>query len=95
MNTRAIIAGCRQHAAHLRLRTQVGAYVDGELTGPQRARVAAHLAACWACSGYAETLRMIKQSLRRVDRERPPRPTSGEAWPSGADAVPPTGDNAS
>lgn len=68
MNTRAIIAGCRRHAAHLRLRSQVGAYVDGELTGARRARVAAHLAVCRVCAGYAETLRMIKESLRRVDR---------------------------
>jgi anti-sigma factor RsiW len=68
VNTRAIIAGGRQHAAHLRLRSQVDAYVDGELSGARRTRVAAHLAVCWVCSGYAETLRMIKQSLRRADR---------------------------
>jgi anti-sigma factor RsiW len=74
VNTRAVIAGCRQQASHLRLRTLVGAYVDGELTGSQRARLAAHLTACWACSGYVETLRMIKQSLRRIDREHPTQP---------------------
>jgi anti-sigma factor RsiW len=49
---------------HVRLQGAVEAYVDGELTPARRAQVAAHLACCWACSGYAQTLRLIKASLR-------------------------------
>ncbi|NUP46349.1 MAG: zf-HC2 domain-containing protein [Catenulispora sp.] len=50
----------------------VGAYLDGELTGADGPRVAAHLAVCWMCSGYAETLRLIKQSLRASPGRTPP-----------------------
>lgn len=64
--------GCRQWADHMQLRAQVGAYLDGELTGARRARVAAHLAVCWACSGYAQALRLIKQSLRSSLLRTPP-----------------------
>ena len=65
MNASHITDGCRQHIRHLRLRGLVGPYVDGELTGSARLAVAAHLAVCWACSGYAETLRLVKHSLSR------------------------------
>lgn len=63
---------CRHLLEHARLRTLVGPYLDGELTGARRARVAAHLAVCWACSGYAETLRLIKHSLRTLPGRTPP-----------------------
>ncbi|MBS2963555.1 zf-HC2 domain-containing protein [Actinocrinis puniceicyclus] len=72
--------GCRQRAEHLRLHALVGAYVDGELTGMRRARVAAHLAVCFACSGYAEALRLIKQSLRSSPHRTPPCP-AGDTRP--------------
>lgn len=55
----------------MRLQRQIGAYLDGELSAVRRARVAAHLAVCWACSGYAEALRLIKQSLRTSPRRAP------------------------
>ena len=58
-------AECREGMRHVRLQGAVDAYVDGELTPARRAQVAAHLAYCWACSGYAQTLRSIKASLRR------------------------------
>jgi anti-sigma factor RsiW len=58
-----IRAQCRELVRHLRLRGKVGAYVDGEL-GPARcAELAAHLVRCWACSGHADTLRLVKHSL--------------------------------
>jgi anti-sigma factor RsiW len=64
--------GCWQWADHMQSRAQVGAYLDGELTGARRARVAAHLAACWACSGYAQALRLVTQSLRTRAHRTPP-----------------------
>lgn len=48
----------------MRLRALVEAYVDGELTGPQRRAVATHLTECWNCSADADTLKLIKHSLR-------------------------------
>ncbi|NGO71360.1 anti-sigma factor family protein [Streptomyces boncukensis] len=68
-------AGYRERLRHLRLRGSVEAYVDGELTGVRRARVAEHLTACRACSGTAEALRLIKRSLRSAP-DRAPEPLS-------------------
>ncbi|UGY94608.1 anti-sigma factor family protein [Streptomyces gobiensis] len=64
-------AACREKIRHLRLRGDVAAYVDGELTGVHRARVAAHLGRCWSCSGDAESLRLIKTSLRNGPQRAP------------------------
>lgn len=61
-------AECREKCRRVRLRGWIEAYVDNQLTGPRRARVAAHLAACWACRGTAETLNLVKHSLRRASR---------------------------
>jgi anti-sigma factor RsiW len=63
--------GCRHGYQHARLRPLLDAYLDGELSRSDRARVAAHLAACFACSGSVETLRLIKQSLRSRPRRTP------------------------
>ncbi|MBV7697381.1 anti-sigma factor [Streptomyces sp. TRM70350] len=64
-------AECQEKYRHVRLRGWIEAYVDNQLTGTRRARVAAHLAACWACSGTAETLHLVKHSLRRAPRRTP------------------------
>jgi anti-sigma factor RsiW len=64
-------AECREGLRHLHLRGSVEAFIDGELTGTHRTRVAAHLARCWTCSGHAETLRLIKHSLRTGPRRAP------------------------
>jgi anti-sigma factor RsiW len=56
----------------MRLHSHVDAYVDGELTGSKRLRMAAHLAACFTCSGTAETLRLIKHSLGTRPQRTPP-----------------------
>ncbi|MEU9245392.1 zf-HC2 domain-containing protein [Streptomyces sp. NPDC048385] len=61
---REIRAQCREQLRHLRLRGSVGAYVDGELAPARHAELAAHLVRCWACSVQAETLRLVKHSLR-------------------------------
>ena len=54
---------------HGRMRHAVEAYLDGELPGQAGAEVARHLTTCWDCNTLAETLRLIKQSLRhRRDR---------------------------
>lgn len=57
---------------HRRLRRQVEAYVDGYVTSPADAAVVrAHLKECWDCSGDADTLRLIKVSLRRLAKTQP------------------------
>lgn len=64
-------AWCREKVRHLRLRGEVDAYADGQLTGAHRARVAAHIAGCWACSGTLLLLQLIKASLRDSPRRHP------------------------
>jgi len=53
------------HLGHLRLRSKVQAYVDGELHGPAAKRVRVHLTQCWWCSGEAQTHRLVRVALRR------------------------------
>lgn len=56
---------------HRRMRRAVGAYVDGELDAADTSAVTAHLDECWGCSGEADTLRLIKRSLRGRSVRRP------------------------
>jgi anti-sigma factor RsiW len=65
VDTTQLLDEGRQHVRHLRLAGLVGAFVDGELTDRDLDEVAEHVANCWACSGYAETVRLVKSSLRR------------------------------
>ncbi|WP_434594055.1 anti-sigma factor family protein [Streptomyces sp. A5-4] len=65
-------AECREKIRHVRLRGDVEAYVDGQLTGAHRVRVAAHIACCWACSGSLQLLRLVKASLRHHPQRTPP-----------------------
>ncbi|WAX77479.1 hypothetical protein [Streptomyces sp. KMM 9044] len=64
-------AECREKLRHVCLRGDVEAYADGQLRGVRRARVAAHVGACWACSGSLELLQLIKASLRRTPQRAP------------------------
>jgi anti-sigma factor RsiW len=57
--------------AHRRMRRAVDAYIDGELDAVEASAVTAHLDECWGCSGEAETLRLIKRSLRARTVRRP------------------------
>lgn len=68
---RQLWAECREKIRHLRLRGDLEAYADGELTGVHRMRVAAHIACCWACSGSLQMLQLIKASLRGSPRRTP------------------------
>jgi anti-sigma factor RsiW len=63
--------GVMLDVVHRRMRRAVGAYLDGELSPPEAAVVAAHLDECWGCSGDAEMLRLIKRSLQRLAARRP------------------------
>ncbi|HYZ99277.1 MAG TPA: zf-HC2 domain-containing protein [Acidimicrobiales bacterium] len=58
-------------AAHRRMRRDVDAYLDGELRPARVAAVEAHLDECWGCNGYADTVRLMKRSLRRLAERRP------------------------
>jgi anti-sigma factor RsiW len=59
------------HTTHRGLRRAVDAYLDGELPSGRAAAVASHLDECWGCSGYADTVRLMKQSLRRPAAREP------------------------
>ena len=59
------------HTAHGRMRRAVDAYIDGELSPARAVTVEVHLDECWACSGYADTVRLMKRSLRRLAQRRP------------------------
>ncbi|MFP3986564.1 zf-HC2 domain-containing protein [Streptomyces sp. E11-3] len=61
---RHVWAECLERVRHLRLRGDLEAYADGELTGARRTRMAAHLDRCWVCSGRLQTLRLVKASIR-------------------------------
>jgi anti-sigma factor RsiW len=57
--------------AHGRMRRAVDAYIDGELPPGRAVVVEVHLDECWGCSGYAESVRLVKRSLRRLAQRRP------------------------
>jgi predicted anti-sigma-YlaC factor YlaD len=57
--------------AHREMRRAVDAYVDGELSRARAVAVELHLDECWGCSAYADTVRLMKRSLRRLAERRP------------------------
>jgi predicted anti-sigma-YlaC factor YlaD len=57
--------------AHGRMRRAIDAYLDGELAPARAMAVEGHLDECWGCSGYADTVRLMKRSLRRLAQRRP------------------------
>ncbi|MGH9229928.1 MAG: zf-HC2 domain-containing protein [Acidimicrobiales bacterium] len=56
---------------HGRMRRAVDAYLDGELPPARAVVVHVHLDECWGCSGYADTVRLMQRSLRRLGQRRP------------------------
>jgi hypothetical protein len=54
------------------MRRAVEAYLDGELQPEAGAQVARHLSICWDCSVIAETLRLLRRSLRHLRDVNPP-----------------------
>lgn len=50
---------------HHKLRSQLEAFVDGELVRDEAELVRAHLRLCWGCSGEVQTLRLLKAALVR------------------------------
>lgn len=59
------------YESHRRWCRVIDAYLDGELAPARMAAVEAHLDDCWDCTGYADTVRLMKQSLRRLASRRP------------------------
>lgn len=60
------------HSAHRRIRRDVEAYLDGELTGLDRVTdIEAHLDECADCRNELDVLDRLKCSLRRLALGRP------------------------
>ena len=57
---------------HFRMRHEIGAYLDGELTGARSRALARHLEECWDCNDIAHDLRLIRASLARMGRRSLP-----------------------
>lgn len=56
-----------------RARDMIGAYIDGELTGPDRQAVAGHLQSCAACAALAQDLVRIGRQVAAAGREPAPK----------------------
>ena len=60
------------------IRERLGAYLDGEVSSEEGARVREHLGACTACSAELEDLRLLANGLVAGGRAAVPQ----ELWPS-------------
>jgi anti-sigma factor RsiW len=60
-----------------RYRDDLGAFVDGELSGSSRLQVTAHLERCPACTVEAERVRNIGERLREAAGSSEPLPPTG------------------
>lgn len=54
------------------IQAQLDTYVEGELAGPERVAVTAHLATCAACRRRADTLQQMAGLLYQLPREPAP-----------------------
>ena len=59
-----------------RVRKDLSAYIDGEVSSRRRAAIERHLAECSDCELYMERLSRVVKSVREVDRIEP----SAEFW---------------
>lgn len=59
-----------------RVRKELSAYIDGEVSSRTRTRIENHLAQCSGCQQYKEHLSRLVESVRQVDRVEP----SAEFW---------------
>ena len=59
-----------------RVRKDLSAYIDGELSSRRRAAIENHLAECPDCKQYKESLSRIVESVREIDRIEP----SAQFW---------------
>ena len=62
----------------MRVRRDLSAYIDREVSSRRRAAIENHLAECPDCRQYKETLSRIVESVREIDRIEP----SAEFWPA-------------
>ena len=60
----------------VRVRKELSAYIDGEVSSQRRAAIENHLAGCSDCEQYREHLSRIAQSVRKADQIEP----SPEFW---------------
>lgn len=61
-----------------RVRKDLSAYIDGEVSSRRRTATENHLAACPDCKQYKESLSRVVESVRAVDRIEP----SAQFWPA-------------
>ena len=59
-----------------RVRKELSAYIDGEVSSRARTRLERHLAGCAACQQYKDSLSRLVESMRRVGEVEP----SAEFW---------------
>jgi anti-sigma factor RsiW len=59
-----------------RVRKDLSAYIDGEVSSRRRTAIENHLAVCPDCRQYKESLSRVAESVREVDRIEP----SAEFW---------------
>ena len=52
---------------------QLSTYVDGELSGPERAEVEAHLKSCSSCRARLDGIQQAANAIRALPMETPPR----------------------
>ena len=63
-----LISRVRDRIECMRVRPLLQSFLDGELDGPQRQRVATHLDACRRCGLAASTYESLKRRLREFDQ---------------------------
>jgi len=65
---------------HEELRSLIAGYIDGELTGEERARLQAHLALCRSCREELEAHERLKEVTDRMKLITPPKETWERYW---------------
>jgi anti-sigma factor RsiW len=67
---RALVARMRFRLDHRWAPDHMSAHLDGELAGPQRARMVRHLGACVECRGMFGSLTAVVEALHRLPAQQ-------------------------